>query len=460
MESAAIQRHLDEGRLTSRQLYIAIVALLGLFLDGYDLLILSGALLGIVPYFHLKPIEVGVLGASAFVGMVVGSLIAGPLTDKFGRRPVFFADMVLFAVTALLFTIVKSPGQLLAVRFLVGVAIGADMPTSFAIVTEFVPKFNRGMLLAVGNGFWIGGAVVGGLISLAVFSFTEPIVGWRWILASAVLPVLVVLVLRRNVPETPRWLLSQGRDSEGAVVLSDAAAVTDAAQFATPSVGRGLRFAALFQNRALLTPLIMTSVFWAIVNFVGSGILLYTPTVIKALVTPSAFTALEFGVTINSLVVVANVVSSLWVIERFGRRLLAIVPSLVIGVSLVAVAFASHNPYVVLVGFALTTILNSGFIVGSYYAWGSELFPTSLRGRALGISNAAGKFGSVLGVLQFPILFAKSPMLSFLLLAALVFVDVIMLLILAPETKNTSLDELESVTLGDRGVAVLTQPHR
>jgi len=441
----AIERHLDEGSLTSRQLYIAVVALLGLFLDGYDLLILSGALLGIVPQFHLSPWQVGSLGTMAFAGMIVGSLIAGPLSDRFGRRPVFFADMLLFAITALLFAVVNSVVGLFILRFLVGVAIGADMPTSFAIVTEFVPKRNRGMLLAVGNGFWIGGAVVGGLVSLAAFAIVPPVEAWRWILFSAIVPCVLVLVLRRNVPETPRWLLAQGRDDEGAEVLRETGHIGDVrAETATPRVGRGLRFADLFQKGRLRTSLITMSLFWAIINFIGSGILLYTPTVIKTLLTPSAFTAIEFGVVINALVVVANIVSSLWVIERFGRRVLAIVPSAVIGLSLVAVALASHNPYVVLIGFALTTILNSGLIVGTYYSWGSELFPTSVRGRALGISNAAGKFGSLLGVLQFPILFAMSPAWSFLLLAALAFVDVIMLFLLAPETRAVSLDELEA----------------
>lgn len=442
MLKTADQPNLDDGRLTSRQLYIAIVALLGLFLDGYDLLILSGALLGIVPFFHLKPIDVGLLGAAAFVGMVVGSLISGPLTDRFGRRPVFFADMLLFAVTALLFAVVNSPGELLFLRFLVGVAIGADMPTSFAIVTEFVTKNERGRLLAVGNGFWIGGAVVGGLVALAVFHFVDPLEGWRWILVSGVVPCGIVLLLRKGVPETPRWLLSQGRDTEGTDVLRSTGVVVGAAA-PRPNVGRGLRFGALLQNRALLTPLIVMSVFWAVVNFVGSGILIYTPTVIKALLAPSTFTALEFAVGINVLVVIANIVSSLWIVDRIGRRVLAIVPSAIIALSLIVVAIASHNPYVVIIGFALTTILNSGLVVGAYYAWGSELFPTSVRGRALGISNAAGKFGSVLGVLQFPVLFAKSPTWSFLLLAGLAFCDVVMLYIFAPETKGVSLDDLE-----------------
>jgi putative MFS transporter len=440
-----IQGRLDEGKLTPRQLHIAVVALLGLFLDGYDLLILAGALLGIVPHFHLSPIEVGALGTMAFAGMIVGSLIAGPLTDRFGRRPVFFADMLLFAVTALLFAFVNSPIELFVLRFLVGVAIGADMPTSFAIVTEFVPKQNRGMLLAMGNGFWIGGAVVGGLVSLAIFAFVEPVDAWRWILFSAVVPSIAVLLLRRNVPETPRWLLAQGRSNEGAQVLRETGHVGPLGDgAAAPSVGKGLQFSVLFRNRRLLTALVTMSLFWAIINFIGSGILLYTPTVIKTLLTPSAFTALEFGVIINSLVVVANVVSSLWIIERFGRRILALIPSAIIGLSLIAVALASMNAYVVLAGFALTTILNSGLIVGTYYTWGSELFPTSVRGRALGISNAAGKLGSLLGVLQFPILFAISPKWSFLLLAALAFVNVVMIFLVAPETRDVSLDELEA----------------
>ena len=440
------RRHLDDGDMTSRQRFIAIIALFGLFLDGYDLLILSGALLGIVPYFQLKPVQVGILGASAFFGMIVGSLVAGPLTDRFGRRPVFFADMLLFAITALLFVAVDSSGGLLMLRFLIGVAIGADMPTSLAIVTEFIPKHRRGRFLALGNGFWIGGAVVGGIVGVAVFSYVDPLVGWRWILVSGIVPSLILFFLRRDIPETPRWLFAQGREREGSEVSRGAGFVPDAAELPQANVGRGLHFGALFRNRSLLIALVTMSIFWAIINFIGSAILLYTPTVIKSLVTPSALTALQFGVVINALVVVANIIASLWVIDRVGRRPLAIVPSVIIAFSLIAVAFGSQNSFVVIAGFAIVTILNSGFVVGAYYTWGSELFPTSVRGRAIGISNAAGKFGSMLSVLQFPIFFAKSPMWSLLTLAGLVFFNVIMVAIFAPETKGASLDELEATS--------------
>ena len=160
--------HLDDGPLTPRQLFIASTAAGGLFLDGYNVLIYTGALVGLIPAFHLHGVIEGLIGASVFAGMIVGTAISGPLTDRLGRKPVFIADMVLFIIAAGLCLFVSSPTELMILRLLTGVAIGADMPASSAIIAEFSPRSRRGTLNAITQPYWLAGSFIGALVSLLV----------------------------------------------------------------------------------------------------------------------------------------------------------------------------------------------------------------------------------------------------------------------------------------------------
>lgn len=159
-------------------------------------------------------------------------------------------------------------------------------------------------------------------------------------------------------------------------------------------------------------------------------------------------TALLYTAVVQLFVVAAAIVASVWLVERLGRRIMAIWPSLIMACCLVLMATLIHTPGVVIPAFTLAAMCDYGCIASVYYAWGSELFPTGVRGRALGLSNAAGKFGSLTGVVLFPSLFKISLPLAFGALAAVVLVDVVVVYIMAPETKGKSLDVLEREALG------------
>ncbi|WP_051790881.1 MFS transporter [Amycolatopsis jejuensis] len=440
--------HTDDGRFTSRQRYIVITALLGLFIDGFDILIVSGALLGLVPAMGLSPGQVGLVSAGAFAGMVAGSLASGPLTDRFGRRIVFFGDMLLFIVSSALMFFAETPAQLIVLRVLAGVAIGADMPAALAMIAEFSPRARRGTVLALGNAFWPAGFVVAGALSIVVYQFADPAQAWRYLLMTPLVPAAVLVFLRREVPESPRWLLSRGRTEEAHRVFEECgfpAAVGET----PPPTGSRPGLSSLLRRGRPRTLLLLVSAFWLVSNIVGSAILIYTPTVIKTVAKGGVFTPLVFATVVNVVVVVVNVATSLWVVDRAGRRPLAIVPSVVVAFALIAVAAASGNPIVIATGFAVVSIATSGMLAGVYYAWGSELFATGIRGRSLAITNAIGKLGSVAGVALFPTLFIAAPAISFAVLAVVVFAVVAALIRWAPETKGRSLDELEYLGAGE-----------
>lgn len=445
---ATTLNYLDDGPLTRRQLFIISVASLGLFLDGYNLLVLAGALLVVIPTYHLTPIQIGLVTGMAFFGMIVGSLVAGPLTDRLGRRPVFIADMMLFIVAAGLCIFIQRPVELIVLRFLTGVAIGADQPTSYSIIAEFAPRSKRGMFEMLTGAYWFFGSFCGAIVGYLIFRLGS-LGDWRFILASGLVPAIVVLILRRDVPETPRWLLSQGRAEEGFKAMTEATdgRVVPSTGMASTAVTKNLTGRVLRQGRGLYL-LIFVSLFWFLENAYGSSFLLYQPVILKQVVVGSALRALLYTAVVQLFVVAAAIVASVWLVERLGRRIMAIWPSLIMAVCLVIMAAVIHTPWVVIPAFTIAAMCDYGCIASVYYAWGSELFPTGVRGRALGLSNAAGKFGSLTGVVFFPSLFKISPVVAFGVLAVVVLVDLVIVYIMAPETKGRSLDDLEREALG------------
>lgn len=438
--------HLDDGPLTPRQLFIASTAAGGLFLDGYNVLIYTGALVGLIPAFHLHGVIEGLIGASVFAGMIVGTAISGPLTDRLGRKPVFIADMVLFIIAAGLCLFVSSPTELMILRLLTGVAIGADMPASSAIIAEFSPRSRRGTLNAITQPYWLAGSFIGALVSLLLYHVVG-FSGWRWILASGLVPAVIVLVLRRSVPETPRWLLSQGKVNEARAVLQDTngnSVIADQLATLKTNVSSRTSVRPLVHGEGLRR-LVFVSLYWFFGNITGSTILIYTAVIVKDIVTPSTYTSLEFTAGFNLLYVLFGLVVSLFLIEKWGRRPMGIWPWFLAAILVGILAFVLHDRAAVIVLFAIGTIMMFGAQTLVYFCWGVELFPTNVRGRALGISNAAGKVGSLVGVLLFPGIFAASPKDAMLILAVLMLIGSLITLKMAPETKGVSLDELEQI---------------
>jgi MFS transporter, putative metabolite transport protein len=137
--------NLDEGRLGGRQRFAAVLVACGEFIDGYDLLVMGAALILIRPQFSLTPQAIGLLGASTFLGAMIGLLVFGDLSDRLGRRAIFIVNLLFFVVFAIASAFVTSTTQLFAMRFLVGVGVGMDIPTSTAYLAEAAARRGTGL---------------------------------------------------------------------------------------------------------------------------------------------------------------------------------------------------------------------------------------------------------------------------------------------------------------------------
>lgn len=433
----------DAGRMTTGQRRIALTAIGGYYVDGYDLLVLSGALLGIAPEMKPGPGLLGMVGASAFVGMALGSLLTGPLTDRFGRRPVFFASMAVFVLASLGFLFVNDVWQLIALRFFVGFAIGADMPASAALIAEFIPSRRRGTFTGLGGVAWMLGALTAIAVTLIVFTASD-VSHWRWVLATGAIAAVVLLFLRRRTPESPYWLRAHGRHAEAVAAWRYATSGQEDPETGTATTTRGqpapMR---LLFRRPLVIMVVMLCVYWGCNNLYGSAILLYQPTLISRIVTPSTFTSLLFTAATTALAVILGLVVCLWVIESIGRRFIALAGTAIAAVCTFLIWAGFGTPWLVLVAFAATIAVINGGTSLAFYSWAPELFPASVRGRAVGIVNMVGKTGSVVGTLALPSMFEALGAISFLVIAGLCLINVVVTYKLAPETRGLTLRQLE-----------------
>ncbi|WP_433440865.1 MFS transporter [Nonomuraea sp. CA-141351] len=434
----------DAGRMTRGQRRIALTAIGGYYVDGYDLLVLSGALLGITPELRPDPGVIGMVGASAFVGMALGSLLTGPLTDRFGRRPVFFASMAVFVLASLGFLFVQDVWQLIALRFFVGFAIGADMPASAALIAEFIPSRRRGTFTGLGGVAWMLGALTAIAVTLLVFT-ASGVEHWRWVMATGALAAVVLLFLRRRTPESPYWLRAHGRDEEAVAAWRYATSGEAGALDAVPAVPGNRQPAPLrlLFRRPLALMLVMLCVYWGCNNLYGSAILLYQPSLIKRIVTPSTFTSLLFTASTTALAVILGLIVCLWVIESIGRRFIALTGTAVAAVCTFLIWAGFGTSWLVLVAFAVTIAVINGGTSLAFYSWAPELFPAAVRGRAVGIVNMVGKTGSVIGTLALPSMFEALGAVSFLVISGLAVLNVVVTHRLAPETRGLTLRQLE-----------------
>jgi MFS transporter, putative metabolite transport protein len=231
----------DEVRMT-RQRRRALVAIgLGEFVDAYDLIVISGALLVLKPHFHLSTGEIGWLSAAAFFGSAAGALFFGDLADRIGRRRVFVLNLVAFVGLALVSAVVTQLWMLFAVRILMGVAIGADIAASISFLAELSPKGSRGGWTgAMPQITWSLGAMCAVLVAAGLYVLVGS-ESWRLMFAVGALPAVAVLLLRRSLPDSPRWLLSQGRVAEAVAVFEQfGVSVRDRSPLVAPAVPPGL----------------------------------------------------------------------------------------------------------------------------------------------------------------------------------------------------------------------------
>ncbi len=397
MSAAAVNAGARLDRLPISPFHYRIFWLIGagMFFDGYDLYVAGGVLAATIQTkFSTLPQNLQFLSLT-FVGMTLGALITGFIGDRFGRRFTYQVNLLVFGLASLAAAFAQDMNQLIACRFVQGLGLGAEIVVGYSTLTEFVPPATRGRWLA-----FMAFLTVCGFPATAILGYLIiPTWGWRPMFVIAGVGSLIVWYLRKNLPESPRWLEAQGRSAEAeALMQSIEKDVTKTAALPAPATVAPLP---QLSAAAMFRPPILRRL------LVGSWVLITINTLIFGFVIflPQFF--LRQGLTItNSLgytVVLAGAslvgcAAGAVLSDSIGRRWSIIGASLLTIVAgwFYARSNAASDPEIVLSIGAILLIaiyIQTAILFGVYTP---ELFPTEIRLRANGICNSLGRGATVI----------------------------------------------------------------
>jgi putative MFS transporter len=442
MSAETFVARLDRVPLNSFHWKLLVTSGLGWMFDAMDVLLIGFLVGPITKEFTLAPTQVGLVASAGFVGMFLGAAISGRLADRYGRRLVFQATLVLFSIGAVLSAVAPTFETLLAARIVAGLGLGGELPVVATLVSEFSPRAQRGRMIVLLESFWAYGTILAGLVAL----FVLPQFGWRGAFVVGALPALYVAYLRSALPESPRYLAERGRNAEADAVVrrveraGGASLLTLGAAIAPARSGRA-SIADLWKPRyARRTAMLW--ILWFGIVFTYYGIFLYVPTLLTARGL-SEVRSNEFFF-FSTLAQVPGYFSAAWLVERWGRK-----PTLVtylLGTAAAALLFGtSETGAIAFVALALLSFFNLG-AWGVVYTYSPELYPTAVRATGAGVAAAVGRLGGIIGPFLTPVLVpALGQSGVFVMFMVVLLVTALNVRLLAEETKGRSLEEISGV---------------
>lgn len=419
----------------------------GMFFDGLDSYIAAGVLGAMTKSGYSDLAHNAHFISATFIGMTIGAFTAGLMGDRLGRRMAYQVNLLIFGLASIAGAFAPTIDWLIGARFIMGIGIGAEVVCGYVMIGEFMPPGTRGR--------WAGGLAIITNSALFVANVTGALIipsfGWRWMFGLVGLGSMAVWLLRRRLPESPRWLESQGRLEEAEAVLVQIEAEA-AAKGTLPAALPGFTpvisnqpFSTLFGpgllSRTVVGSMLIIGVSMALYGFVG-----WLPTFFVkqglGIGSSLAFTAaMSFGSPIGNAM-------AMWFAERFGRKPTLVICTLAAAALGVIYPFAETATHVVVVGFALTFFM--GVMIGAGWAlYVPELFPTELRMRGAGVCNTAGRVVSIFMPYAVVGLFTGYGVSGVVFtLAGFLLITALAIAILGIETKDRTLEQLRPVTDG------------
>jgi len=458
-ETHQIAARLDRLPCTKPILWMVILISLGFGFEIYDLFLTAYLAPGLAKsgYFtpdSLGPLAVlsvlGIQGAGSFVfalfaGLFVGALGLGAVTDRYGRRSVFTISLVWYSFCTGVLAFQSSGLWIDVWRFLAGIGFGVELVTIDTYLSELVPPQWRGRAFAacqcIGFSFV---PLVAFLSWLLVPQYPWGYEGWRFVVLIGALGALAAWFLRRGLPESPRWLAQNGRLAEAEAVISRIErAVESAGVLLAPTLPRSTPVAVAVPSHLLRPPLIGRIIALSIFNFFQTfgyyGFSAWVPTLLMARGI-SVTTSLQYAF----LIALANPVGpllGLWLGDRMERKWQIVGAAVAVAGFGLAFATASASYTLIACG-ALITIANNTMSY-AFHGYQSEVFPTALRGRAVGFVYGWSRFSAALSgpIIAALLAYGGTPAV-FVLIALSMGAVIVSIGGFGPRTRARTLEEL------------------
>ena len=416
------------------------------FFDSFDALAIASVMPVLLPLWHLKPADVGLLFSVGYVGQAIGSVFFGYLAQRIGRVPVALITVLIFSVMSCACAFSTSYPMLMAFRFIQGLGLGGEVPVMHAYMNEIARAKGRARFILLPQlGFSIG-------IAAAAYAgrWIVPDFGWRAMFLIGVAPAILTLPLRAFLPESPRWLASLGRHDEADRVMRkiEAEVSRNGTRPLPPivSVGPAIaqappRLIELFQGPYLRRTLVIWALFFS-AYYVGYGLTNWMPTLYRTVYHLGLRQALTFGAITTTCSVLGSILVT-FLIDWTGRRLW-------FGVSLVLAALpffaltlahvSAPSSVLLLVSIGALLVNPVCIAIGVYAA---ECYPTHLRALGGGIGSSWIRIAAIVAPSVMGLLIPRAGMGAvFLLFGLVALAGGIVALIFAVETKGRTLEDL------------------
>ncbi|WP_131105599.1 MFS transporter [Ornithinimicrobium sufpigmenti] len=376
----------------------------GWALDAMDVGLISFVGLAIATQWDLSRTEQSWLLTIGFVGMALGATVGGLLADRYGRRTVFAATLVIYGLATGASALVTGLAVLLLLRFVVGLGLGAELPVASTLVSELAPTRIRGRLVVVLESFWALGWILAALIGYFVVPLSDD--GWRWAFALGMVPALYAAVIRWGMPESPLFLERRGKVKQAEAVVrsfeESAGVASPPSRPLPPTPPRTTTPPRVLWSSTYRVRTAGIWLVWFCVNFSYYGAFIWLPTLLY----DQGFDLVRsFGYTlVITLAQLPGYAVAAVLVEVWGRR--ATLATFLLGSALAAVGFGlSDQVWQIIVAGCAMSFFNLG-AWGALYAITPEIYPTSVRGAGAGAAAGFGRIASIIAPLSVPVILA------------------------------------------------------
>lgn len=438
-----------------------VVGALGGLLFGFDTGVISGAGPLVQNDWGLNAAQLGFITASVLIGSMIGALSVGRLSDKFGRKKLFVISAIIFIIGGIGLMFAPAYGVMCTFRIILGFAIGATSSLTPTYLVELADKNHRGSIASMFQLMITIGIEIAYFINLAFLHHTIlGLADWRWMFGSELLPAAILMIGSIILPESPRFLVKEGRIEEAKTVLATRlhrsaiaaeAELQDIKDVLAHDPGQG-SFAELFKTSGKSVLVAILLMFFQ--QLVGiNAIIYFTPKIFEASFHFNASNAIWISVGIGAVNVISTIVATR-LMDKFGRKTWLIFGSIVMSIAFAVIiilnlTLGTSN----MISAVITMIFIAIFIIGFAVSWGpicwimiSEIFPLKVRGVGTSVGSAANWIGDFIVSQFFTMILAASHnniAVPFLIFFAFALLSILFVKKLVPETRGRSLEQIE-----------------
>lgn len=441
---------------------IAVVATLGGLLFGYDTGVISGALLFMGPELHLIPFTTGLVTSSLLLGAAFGALASGQFAAAAGRKKIILILAVIFATGALGSSLAPDVNWMVFFRLVLGIAVGGAAATVPVYIAEIAPANKRGQLVTLQELMIVSGQMLAYISNAGFNAAWGGETTWRWMLAIATIPAVLLWFGMMFMPDTPRWYAMKGRLAEARQVLERTRAKEDVdwelTEIEETLSEESQQYPGLGELRKpwLLKLFLIGVGIAAIQQLTGvNTIMYYAPMMLKAVGMSNS--AALFATIANGAISVLMTFAGIWLLGKIGRRTMIMIGQFGYTACLLFIGTVSYlmpetvngqpdvlRSYMVLLGMLMFLSFQQGALSPVTWLLLSEIFPTRLRGIFMGGAVFAMWIANFLISLMFPLLLASVGLSgAFFIFAVIGIGGAIFVVTCVPETRNRSLEQIE-----------------